>query len=305
MPKLINYSHVASMAFNTPLYATPDLAASVKAFLLPKMKGQDLGSPQMGTESEEGQKVVKKSDNIAVIPVHGVLTVRRGNINAACEEIESYERLRSRVCKAMNDVQVDAIVLDFYTGGGSAMGCKEMADFIFECKQTKPIYGIVNFAAFSAGYFILSACTEIYISETATVGSIGVIWEHVDWSRWLENEGVAVTTLYRGDHKNDCSPNAPLSPEALQGINEQLDTAYELFSQSVATYRNLPVESIVSTQAKTFHGQQAIELGLADHKLTPQEAINHIASRHPFEPIYDNSRSISMQAAAIDTESQL
>ena len=39
MPKLINYPHLASMAFGQPLYATQDVLAGVKSLLLPRMLG--------------------------------------------------------------------------------------------------------------------------------------------------------------------------------------------------------------------------------------------------------------------------
>ncbi|EPK2672624.1 S49 family peptidase, partial [Citrobacter freundii] len=128
---------------------------------------------------------------------------------------------------------------DINSGGGAAAGCKELADYIYQSRETKPITAIVNFNAFSAAYFIASACSKIVISQTSGVGSIGVIMEHLDTSKLEENVGVKFTALYRGDNKNNATPHAPLSESALAMIDKMLDDMYEIFTSSVAEYRGL------------------------------------------------------------------
>lgn len=90
---------------------------------------------------------------------------------------------------ALNDPSISEIVLDINSGGGAAVGCKELADYIFQSRQTKPITAIVNYSAYSAAYFIASACSKIVVSQTSGVGSIGVIMEHLDTSGWKSKWG--------------------------------------------------------------------------------------------------------------------
>lgn len=271
MPKLINYPHLANQVFGVPHYATPQTLNAVKAVVVPRMlsgsltlSDLELNKINLSTNDVEATAVTSTASPVKVIPIHGLLTTRRGSINAACTELVSYEKLRTDINQALNDASIKEIVLDINSGGGSATGCKELADFIFQAREIKPITAIVNYCAFSAAYFIASACSKIIISETSGVGSIGVILEHMEMSKLEENAGVKFTTLYRGDYKNAGSIHEPLSDHALEFLNAQLDWMYKLFTESVAKYRGVDVQTIINTQARCYFGNEAISTGLAD-----------------------------------------
>ena len=53
----------------------------------------------------------------------------------------------------------------------------------------------------SAAYYLAAATGRVYAPATATVGSIGVICRHMDWSGFLEKCGVRVTHLTGGAWK--------------------------------------------------------------------------------------------------------
>ncbi|MGP5325929.1 S49 family peptidase [Vreelandella titanicae] len=312
MHAMINYPHIASMVFNTPLYATPTLVQAVRSVLEPRLLGRANDLPQnLGMESGSGEdremQRLQVSGRIAVIPVHGVLVARRGHINAACEEILSYERLRSQITAALKHEMVEEIVLDFHTGGGHAMGCKELADFIRASTAIKPITALVNFAAYSAGYYLASACSRIVASPTAGVGSIGVIIETYEVSRWEEEIGIKYNTYFRGDHKNNASPHEPITDQAVQEINGMLDVAYSEFTEAVASFRGLDVSAIVDTQARLFRPKEALALKLIDEIAPAQDAIDTIAQRYTSNTgtTPRNNRSIRAQARALDTSCQL
>lgn len=182
----INYPRIAEMAFNTPLLATAHLANLIESFLAPRVLGQIHG--QTGTNTQISAKESapiplgdpEKGDRLVVIPVHGILVPRRGELTETCEEITSYELLRGHIQKALNDESVLEIVLDINSGGGTAQAAFELAEFIYQARSIKPIRAIINFNAYSGAYLIASACTEIIISDTAGVGSIGVYQKRLD-----------------------------------------------------------------------------------------------------------------------------
>lgn len=307
---MINYPHVASMVFNTPLYATPTLVQAVRTVLEPRLTGRATDLPQslgMGKDEEREMQRLQVVGKLAMIPVHGVLVARRGQINSACEEILSYERLRGQINAALKHELVEEIVLDFHTGGGHAMGCKELADFIRASTAIKPITALVNFAAYSAGYFLAAACSRIVASPTAGVGSIGVIIETYEISRMEEEMGITFNTYYRGDHKNDLSPHEPITDQAVQEINLKLDDAYAIFTESVAEYRGMPVADIVATQARLYTPSNALSARLIDEIAPAQDAIDGIAQRYTSNTPTPtrNSRRIQAQARALDTRCQL
>lgn len=310
MSRMINYPHVASMVFGVPLFATPALVTAVKSVLEPRLLGKgsdsaaELAPLALADDDQRAAQAQQSGTRLAVIPVHGILVPRRGEITESCEELISYELLRSQIEEARRNDQVAEIVLDFHTGGGSALGCKEAADYIHMVSAEKPITALINFAACSAGYFLASACSRIVASPTAMVGSIGVIIETYDVSRAEEAAGIKFNTFYRGGHKNDASPHEAITDQAALEIGKRLDSAYEMFTSSVAEYRGLDVESIVATEARVFSAKEALGLKLIDEVAPAQDAVNAIAASHR-QAGEGGSRRISAQAHALNTQCQL
>ncbi|GAA3555841.1 hypothetical protein GCM10022265_03090 [Marinobacter xestospongiae] len=309
MPRMINYPHVASMVFGVPLFATPALVTAVKSVLEPHLLGrarsEELEPMQLVDDQERAAKSLTVSGKVAVIPVHGVLVPRRGVITNTCEELVSYEKLRSQLDAARRHELVEEIVLDFHTGGGSAMGCKEMADFIRLVAQEKPVTALINYAACSAGYFLAAACSRIVASPTSMTGSIGVIIETFDMSKAEEVAGITFNTFFRGGHKNDASPHEPITDQAVIEIEKRLDSAYKTFTESVAEYRGLDVAQVVATEARLFSAEEALQLKLIDEIAPAQDAVNAIALRHAASTRQGGGRRISAQAQSLQIQSQL
>ncbi|BBQ24626.1 S49 family peptidase [Aeromonas sp. WP2-W18-CRE-05] len=309
MPKLmINYPHLASQVFGCPLYVTQEVLAGVKSLLMPRMLGNQievmaaddlpdgLEPKQLEARSESQYRV----EGLAVIPLHGILVARRSQIDNACTELTSYEWARAQIATALADERVKEIVLDINSGGGHAVGCKELADYIYAERSVKPITALVNFSAYSAAYFIASACSKVVVSETGGCGSVGVIMEHMEVSKWEEEVGLKFTTFYRGDRKKDGTPHEPLSDGAMAAINHRMDQAYDLFISSVARYRGLSVEQVKATEATLYSGVEAVNNGLADELANPQDYLNGLAASvakrtKPAQSIGLRARAIEMQ----------
>ena len=164
----------------------------------------------------------------------------------------------------------------------------------------KPITAIVNFSAYSAAYFIASACSKVIVSQTSGVGSIGVIMEHMEASKWEENIGLKFTTIFRGDNKNNGSPHEPLSEQAQAMFQGMIDQMYEVFTSSVAEYRGMAQQAVIDTQAALYTGADAVAAGLADEVSDPQSAINAIAAKYR-KP----QQSILLRASVMDMQTQL
>ncbi|UJQ36135.1 S49 family peptidase [Aeromonas caviae] len=311
MPKLmINYPHLASQVFGCPLYVTQEVLAGVKSLLMPRMLGNqievmaadDLPDGLEPKPLEARSESRYRIEGLAVIPLHGILVARRGQIDDACTELTSYEWARAQIATALADERVKEIVLDINSGGGHAVGCKELSDYIYAKRSVKPITALVNFSAYSAAYFIASACSKVVVSETGGCGSIGVIMEHMEVSKWEEEVGLKFTTFYRGDRKKDGTPHEPLSDGAMAAINHRMDQAYELFISSVARYRGLSVEQVKATEATLYSGAEAVSNGLADELANPQDYLNGLAAS--VAKTAKPAQSIAMRARAIELQSQ-
>lgn len=306
----INYPRIAEMAFNTPLLATAHLANLIESFLAPRVLGQINGQANANTQTtaqisaKESAPIPlgdpEKGDRLVVIPVHGILVPRRGELTSTCEEITSYELLRSQLQKALNDESVLEIVLDINSGGGTAQAAFECAEFIYQARSVKPIRAIINFNAYSGAYLIAAACTEIIISDTAGVGSIGVYQKRLDMTKAYDAAGFKVHTFHRGATKVYFHPDVEMSDEERAHTEKNIELTYQKFVGAIVKYREMTTEQVIATEADTYTGQTAIDLKLADRLATPQDAINQIAKsavQRSSAPIM--GRSIQAQAAAI------
>ncbi|MFC7515088.1 S49 family peptidase [Herbaspirillum sp. GCM10030257] len=317
-----NFFRIAGMIFNQPLMVTDamlDQAAhwanqqlslnilnlSVSATGAKMMEDDDYPSAQAARGDDQRRQAIADT-GVAVIPVHGVLVSRSTQLNM-CETMTSYEQLRSQLNTALSDPAVEHIVLDIDSPGGSTNGAFELADDIHAARAIKPITAIVNFSAFSAGYLLASAATDISVSRTSGVGSIGVIAKHMDISKRNEQQGVKVTTVYAGAHKNDLTPHEPLSDQSLQFLNDMVQGYYEQFVGAVALYRGLTADAVRATEANVYFGQKGIDLQLADRIETPQMAVNRIAAEVQQRRAERNPKptKIAARAQAMAIQNQL
>lgn len=276
--------------FNQPHMVLPDTLTAAVAWASTRM-GVNLNQvnvnvPMAWRDDDDGPVALTPSEQrlesarqtgLLVVPAAGLLVPRENNV-ALCSNQTSYEGLRASIAAGMDDSRVEEIVIEFDTPGGSCVGCFETVDYLLSVRDIKPIHAIVHYGAFSAGYALASACTDITLSESAGVGSIGVIMKHANFEQQLTADGIAVTTFYRGARKNDMAPDSAVTPEAAAEVNRRLDRFYSRFTESVAANRGLSVEAVMATEAGLFHGDEAVAAGLADRVEPQQQAINRLAA---------------------------
>ena len=252
--------HLASRLYGTPLLIARAKLDVILAVLGPRigLQGLDMAAPLPGPRSE-----LPTSPGIALIPVHGTLVRRALGLEVA-SGLCSYAEISARVDAALADPAVTGILLDIDSPGGEAGGVFELADRIRQASAIKPVWAHANDAAFSAAYALAASATRLTLSQTAGVGSIGVIALHVDQSVKDAKDGLTYTAIYAGQHKDDFSPHAPLSAQAGAALQLEVDRLYEIFVNQVAVMRGLEPDAIRRLEASLVFGEAAIAAGLAD-----------------------------------------
>lgn len=219
-----------------------------------------------GDWSPEGSKpghLITIADGVGYVRIHGPLFPRY-DIYTWWFGGTAYDVIAAAVGMLSADAGVTQIVLDIDSNGGRVQGCFECSRAIASARASKPITAYVNDAGFSAGYALACAASRIVITDTAGVGSIGVIGTHVDFSRMLESAGVKYTLITSGEKKADLSPTAPLSDRARAELQDEINRLGELFFALVAEHRGLDADAIRALQAGTYYGPAAVSAGLAD-----------------------------------------
>ncbi|MBI6922189.1 S49 family peptidase [Pseudomonas monteilii] len=314
-----HYIRASGLLFNQPLLLAPDMLDLGVRWANQAMNlniinlapgGANLGfydddeAQDRANLEAERERAALEATGVQVLPVHGFLVSRGAHINA-CETMTSYEGLRQQLRAAIADPLVERIVLDIDTPGGSAVGAFELAADIRAMSLIKPITGIVNFMAYSGGYLIGAACTELVVSQTSGVGSVGVIASHMERSKQLETAGVKVTTVYAGAHKNDLSPNEPLTDQSIRVLNDLVQESYQLFTGAVSVYRGMSIEAVRATEAGLYRGQAAITIGFADRLQTPQDAVDDLARAVAQSRMQRQGSRIGLRASAMNIQATL
>ncbi len=266
-------ARVAAQIFNTPLLVAPGVAELIATALADRLGVEPLADADLSrfvgkpTEQRLGngdtRAIYRVEDGVALINVFGEL-VNRGAWIGASSGLTSYEGLDAQLLAAMDDPTIRAVVLDMNSPGGAASGAMETAALVRRVAQDKPVVAFVNAQAASAAYAIASGATRIVATPSAMLGSIGVVWMHVDRSGAIEKSGLKPTLLTAGAYKADGHPFAALPPDARARIQAQIDAVYDLFVSTVANHRDLDAADVRGTEAGLFMGQAAVDAGLAD-----------------------------------------
>ena len=287
------------------LYGTPLLIARPKLDVILSVLGSRIGLPDLDMAMPlpmPRQSATSGQAGIAVIPVVGTLVRRSMGIEAA-SGLMSYGEIEARLDAALADPQVAGILLDLDSPGGEASGVFDLAERIRAASTIKPIWAHANDAAYSAAFAIAAACQRLTLSQTAGVGSIGVIALHVDQSVKDAKDGLNYTAVFAGSHKNDFSPHEPLTPQATTALQTEVDRLYDIFVNQVGQMRGIDPDAVRATEAGLFYGEQAVAAGLAD-AVMPFDAVmteftDALAAKQPLARpgmARASKRSLSTQA---------
>lgn len=274
-------THFLAECLATPWALQPERMAAYAAVLARRYglgRGAVIGHE--GEERAEPQSAVKRAGNprsgsIAVVPVYGTIMQRSSQISI-CDGGTSTEAVSRALSEANADESISSILLDVDSPGGSVYGVAELAAQIRA--SAKPVYGIANSLAASAGYWLLSQCAEVYVTPGGEVGSIGVWQAHEDWSKAIAEAGVDITLIRAGKYKVEGNPYEPLSDDAKAFMQSRVDDYYGAFTRDVAKGRKVAVEQVRSGmgEGRVLGADAAKAAGMVDGVMTMDQLVRHI-----------------------------
>jgi capsid assembly protease len=208
-----------------------------------------------GRDSGENRYFMRGS--VAVVPVHGPLGKNLSKWDKMFG-MSDYNDIEESMMAADADPNVSHILMHVDSPGGTVTGLPELAGRI-RAMET-PITAFTEGCAASAAYWIASQADNILLSETAEVGSVGVYVALLDQTGFLEKMGLKVNAISAGKHKLDYAPFKPLSEEARERLQANVDKWHARFKEEVTMKHNIPPGNM---EGQTFEGYEAIEAGLA------------------------------------------
>ncbi len=260
---------IAALIFNRPLAIYPARLDVIVGVFDRKVGFVD-GDWQVDVEPDAAPSY-EVIDGTAVIPIFGELVNRTYGLNAM-SGLASYPELGALHAQALSDADVRDILLLIQSPGGDVHGLFDLADQIAAARRQKPIAALASDYALSAAYVLAAATGNVFVTQSAQVGSNGVVMEIQDRSGADAAAGVKRRKLYAGARKIDGSSHAPQTDAAIAALQAEVDTYYDLLTTKVAGYLGTTQEAIQATEAGIYIGAQAIQQGLA-HGMSTYEGM--------------------------------
>ncbi|APO53466.1 S49 family peptidase [Bradyrhizobium diazoefficiens] len=223
--------------------------------------------------------VTTQANKIALIQLSGPLTPRGSWYGS------SLSGFAASVTRAADDPDIAGIISDIDSPGGTVSGTPEAAAAMAYAASKKPCVACVNTLAASAAYWIASQASEIVMTPSADVGSIGAMIMHVDYGKALEEAGIGVTIIRseQSPLKNEAHPFGPLSDDARAFLQKRANDAGADFIKAVASGRKVTQAKVREDfgQGRVFGAREAMARGMADRVATMSDVIAGMLPKPP------------------------
>ena len=180
----------------------------------------------------------------------------------------SAEFVNAALRSAFEDEGSKAIVLLINSPGGSPVQAGMMNDEILrlKAKHKKPVYAVVEESCASAAYYIAVSADQIFVDKASIVGSIGVLMDSFGFTGLMDKLGVERRLLTAGENKGFLDPFSAQNDKQRAFAQSMLDQIHQQFIAVVKAGRGSRLKETPEMFTGLFwNGQQAVELGLADH----------------------------------------
>jgi len=218
--------------------------------------------------------ILEMRGNVAVVNVVGPI-FRYANLFTAISGATSVQAMATAFRAAVDDSAASAVVLNIDSPGGAVAGISELAQAIYNARDRKPIVAYADDLTASGGYWLASAAGRIVASDTAQLGSIGVV------ATVLEREQSPGTKAYQ--FVSSVSPRKRpnlATDEGRSDIQQRIDDLAAVFVQAVATYRGVSTEKVATEfgQGGVLIASKAVAAGMADEVGTFEGLIESLQS---------------------------
>jgi signal peptide peptidase SppA len=284
---LDRYSNIIRAILSRPWAIDPESLAwaAMLDVLALRASGQTLSEVEITARIEaaqngprEGGKRSGNRSTVAVLPIYGVISPRQDMMSRTSGGTTA-SSISQDFRAAMADPEIDGIVFDVDSPGGSVSGIEELASEIRGARGIKPMAAVANGMAASAAYWLISGVDELNVAPSGIVGSIGVFAAHQDVSAAQEKLGIKTTLVSAGKYKVEGNQYAPLEEEARAAIQDDVDAYYDMFISAVAKGRRIGVDAVRNGygEGRGVVAKKALAAGMVDQIATLDETIRRVA----------------------------
>lgn len=270
----------------SPWAIMPDKYAEIQEIYFTHLRGEKIDikgiEARIGKPLKNEPKTFDITNGVAILQIEGIIA-KRMSMFMDISGGTSIQNMERDFIQAINDPEINAIILNIDSPGGTVDGIQGFASMIYQARGKKQIVAYTDGMMASAAYWIGSSADRVYIAgDTTQVGAIGVVAAHIDKSKAEEKIGIKTTEIVAGKYKRIASQYSPLTEEGRAYLQEQVDYFYSIFVDEIAKNRRVSPEKVAKemSEGKVFFGKQAIDVGLADGVSTLSALIDQLGPRN-------------------------
>ena len=203
------------------------------------------------------------SDKIGVIPIEGII-LKSDTIINQLHQMEERD-------------DVVAIVIHINSPGGTIVSAQELYSEIRRITKHKKVYASLSNIAASGGYYVAAATDKIFANAGTITGSIGVIFQSLQFNELLQKIGIKVKTVKSGEYKDIFSSYRDTTKKEQEIIQRLINSGLQQFINDIAANRPISREKVAQlADGRIFDGTQAHHHKLIDEVQGFQNAIHSI-----------------------------
>lgn len=278
------YTHVARAIAEMPWAIRPSTLLVILDLVQYRMEGSRLSDEEVAERigaERQPNRASSAGQGIALLPVYGVLAPKSAMFaQTSGPQGTGVDSLRAILRTALADPDVGSILMDIDSPGGQVDQIPELAAELRAARAIKPIVAIANTDAASAAYWLGAQATELMVTPSGQVGSVGVFSAHEDISQLEAIEGRKTSLISAGKYKVESNPFEPLNDDARQEIQSKVDEYYSLFITDLARGRNTDQATVRKDygEGRMLTAKKALQRGMVDKIGTFDDAVRRASA---------------------------
>lgn len=256
-----NLTKIIESVYQKTWLITPSMHESIRRQLENVLSGNITMIPDEDEDEKEDKlSLINEGSMIGIVSVDGIIGKHLSLLETKCGGVDC-DSISEQLKNMEEDPNVTSILMYFNTPGGTVSGVPELSSLISEIDKKKKCTAYVDVICASAGFYLASQCSSIFVSPTAELGSVGVYSIYFDESVALSNEGIKVNAIYAGKYKLTGAPFKVMTDEERAMLQADIDKIYIGFKSAVTSKRDIKDEDL---QGQIFSGEDLISKNFAD-----------------------------------------
>jgi signal peptide peptidase SppA len=216
---------------------------------------------QLRQEPPPSHPLLTIEDGVGIVSIHGPLIRRPDALESWLFGAVDTEGVISALTEATLRPEVEAILLDIDSPGGTVNGTPELAEAVADASRQKFVHAFSGGLLCSAAYWVASQCDAVYAAPSARIGSIGVLIPFLDSAEAFERAGLRMEVFASGKFKGIGLPGTSLTEEQRALLQGEVEEIFSDFKSAVLVRgRKIPDEAM---EGQTFSARQAQRHNLA------------------------------------------